>query len=69
MLSEVFCGLARGREADVTIWADLAMHFFAYSILATAIVVVPVECGYALLHLFNLCWSSGKRRALSCPRR
>jgi hypothetical protein len=54
MLSEVFSGLARGREADATVWADLAMHFFAYSILATAIVVVLVECGYALFHLFLL---------------
>jgi hypothetical protein len=54
MLSEVFSGLACGHEADVTVWADLAMHFFAYSTLATAIVVVLVECGYALFHLFLL---------------
>jgi hypothetical protein len=54
MLSEEFSGLAQRREADHPVWADLAMHFFAYSILATAIVVVLIECGYALLHLFML---------------
>jgi hypothetical protein len=30
------------------------MHFFAYSILLTAMLVVLVECGYALCHLFQL---------------
>jgi hypothetical protein len=30
------------------------MHFLAYSILVTAIVVVFVECGYALYHLLLL---------------
>ena len=54
MLSEAFSGPARGCEADHPVWADLAMHFFAYSILATAIVVVLIECGYALFHLFLL---------------
>ena len=33
---------------------DAAMHFFAYSILVTAMVVVLVECGYALYHLLLL---------------
>jgi hypothetical protein len=51
MLSGCFPVLRGVCKADVTVWADLAMHFFAYSILATAIVVVLVECGYALYHL------------------
>jgi hypothetical protein len=33
---------------------DLAMHFFAYSTLITAMVLVLVECGYALYHLLLL---------------
>jgi len=54
MLSEAFSGPARGCEADDPILADLAMHFFAYSILVSAMVVVLVECGYALYHLLLL---------------
>ena len=54
MLSEEFPGLAHRCEADHPVWADLAMHFLAYSTLATAIVVVLIECGYALFHLFLL---------------
>jgi len=30
------------------------MHFFTYSILFTPMVVVLVECGYALYHLLLL---------------
>jgi hypothetical protein len=41
-------------QADNAFWADLAMHFFAYSILLTAMVVVLVECGYALYYLLLL---------------
>jgi hypothetical protein len=54
MLSEAFSGLAQRCEADYPVWADLAMHFFAYSILVSAMVVVLVECGYALYHLLLL---------------
>jgi hypothetical protein len=41
-------------RADNSIGLDAAMHFFAYSILVTAMVVVLVECGYALYHLLLL---------------
>jgi hypothetical protein len=42
----------RGRQFHLEL--DAAMHFFAYSILVTAMVVVLVECGYALYYLLLL---------------
>ena len=54
MLSEEFSSLARKCGPTIPYGLDVAMHFLAYSILVTAMVVVLVECGYALYHLLLL---------------